>query len=183
MFRCSSWKLRVSAFSSFRLSQVTVSPDITYFFSFLTLEVSSAKFLFFFSNFNWNITGNNKLFNRFLFHLYRHRELSEESRNANDRFTEFLRKSLPAAPATEIFRQTEHAVERIIEVFYCSSCYWLYLMTTNFNWIIIFQQNNFSNVNMDDLSGLVQHFYQTLSDKMRHNSALNGEISCLFCKE
>ncbi|VDD92040.1 unnamed protein product [Enterobius vermicularis] len=79
----------------------------------------------------------------------RHRELSEESRNANDRFTEFLRKSLPAAPATEIFRQTEHAVERIIE------------------------QNNFSNVNMDDLSGLVQHFYQTLSDKMRHNSALN----------
>lgn len=79
----------------------------------------------------------------------RRRELSEESRNACDRFAEFLRKSLPSNPASEISRQTQHAVEKIIE------------------------QKNFVNMSMDDLSGMVQHFYQTLSDKIRHNAALN----------
>ncbi|OZC09510.1 a20-like zinc finger [Onchocerca flexuosa] len=72
--------------------------------------------------------------------------LSEESISAYDHFHEFLKNNLPQAVAHEIAQQTHHAVDRILE-----------------------QQN----VNMDDLSGMVQHFYQVLADKMRHSSIMN----------
>uniref|UniRef100_A0A0N5AX26 Rab5 GDP/GTP exchange factor n=1 Tax=Syphacia muris TaxID=451379 RepID=A0A0N5AX26_9BILA len=82
----------------------------------------------------------------------RYRELSEESRNGCDRFDEFMRKSLPQTSASEISRQTHHAVDKIIE-------------------------NAYGQVSMDDLSGMVQRFYQTLSDKIRHNSTLLNDTS------
>ncbi|CAG9530620.1 unnamed protein product [Cercopithifilaria johnstoni] len=75
----------------------------------------------------------------------RHR-LSEESSSAYDRFHEFLQSNLPQTTAHEIDQQTHHAVDKILE-----------------------QQN----VNMDDLSSMVQHFYQVLADKMRHSPIMN----------
>uniref|UniRef100_A0A915PXJ8 Rab5 GDP/GTP exchange factor n=1 Tax=Setaria digitata TaxID=48799 RepID=A0A915PXJ8_9BILA len=76
----------------------------------------------------------------------RQRHLSEESRSASDRFHEFLQSNLPQTAAYEIAQQTHHAVVKIME-----------------------QQN----INMDDLSGMVQHFYQVLADKMRHSPIMN----------
>ncbi|VDO37783.1 unnamed protein product [Brugia timori] len=78
----------------------------------------------------------------------RHR-LSEESSSAYDRFHEFLQNNLPQSAAHEIAQQTHHAVDKILE-----------------------QQN----VNMDDLSSMVQHFYQVLADKMRHNPIISGSL-------
>uniref|UniRef100_A0A0R3RSM7 Rab5 GDP/GTP exchange factor n=1 Tax=Elaeophora elaphi TaxID=1147741 RepID=A0A0R3RSM7_9BILA len=78
----------------------------------------------------------------------RHR-LSEESSSAYDRFHDFLQNNLPQAAANEIAQQTHHAVDKILE-----------------------QQN----VNMDDVSGMVQHFYQVLADKMRHSPIMNDSM-------
>ncbi|KAM3723255.1 Rab5 GDP/GTP exchange factor [Dirofilaria immitis] len=78
----------------------------------------------------------------------RHR-FSEESNFACDRFHEFLQSNLPQAIAHEIAQQTHHAIDRILE-----------------------QQN----VNMDDLSGMVQHFYQVLADKIRHSPIMNDSV-------
>ncbi|EJW86369.1 hypothetical protein WUBG_02720 [Wuchereria bancrofti] len=78
----------------------------------------------------------------------RHR-LSEESSSAYDRFHEFLQNNLPQSAAYEITQQTHHAVDKILE-----------------------QQN----VNMDDLSSMVQHFYQVLADKMRHSPIISGSL-------
>uniref|UniRef100_A0A8R1U0K6 Rab5 GDP/GTP exchange factor n=1 Tax=Onchocerca volvulus TaxID=6282 RepID=A0A8R1U0K6_ONCVO len=85
----------------------------------------------------------------------RHR-LSEESISAYDHFHEFLQNNLPQAIVHEIAQQTHHAVDRILE-----------------------QQN----VNMDDLSGMVQHFYQVLADKMRHSSVMNDSAVSVSVEE
>ncbi|VDN07767.1 unnamed protein product [Thelazia callipaeda] len=76
----------------------------------------------------------------------RQRHVSEESISASNRFHEFLQSNLSQEAANEVLQQTYHAVDKILE-----------------------QQN----VNMDDLSAMVQHFYQVLADKMRHNPFVN----------
>ncbi|VDM47427.1 unnamed protein product, partial [Toxocara canis] len=81
------------------------------------------------------------------FYGFRRRDLSEESHAARDHFSEYLKKNLPTTAANEIWRQTRHAISKITE-----------------------QQNSIS---MDDLSAMVQHFYQFQSDRMRHSSLIN----------
>lgn len=76
----------------------------------------------------------------------RQRHLSEESQRSKDHFNDFIKKNLPHSAASEIFRQTKHAIDKIHE-----------------------QQS----ISMDDLSGLVQQFYQGLSDRMRRSPAVN----------
>ncbi|EFO22399.2 Rab5 GDP/GTP exchange factor [Loa loa] len=85
----------------------------------------------------------------------RHR-LSEGSISAYDHFHEFLQNNLPQAAAHEIAQQTHHAVDKILE-----------------------QQN----VNMDDLSSMVQHFYQVLADKMRHSPIMNDSVVSVSVEE
>uniref|UniRef100_A0A915C615 Rab5 GDP/GTP exchange factor n=1 Tax=Parascaris univalens TaxID=6257 RepID=A0A915C615_PARUN len=87
----------------------------------------------------------------------RRRDLSEESRAASDHFGDYLKKNLPPAAATEIWRQTRHAITKITE-----------------------QQTNLS---MDDLSGMVQHFYQVLSDRMRHSPSVNDACARVTVEE
>lgn len=52
------------------------------------------------------------------FKNFRRRDLSEESRAATDHFSDYLKKNLPPAAATEIWRQTRHAITKITEVCY-----------------------------------------------------------------
>ncbi|VBB25202.1 unnamed protein product [Acanthocheilonema viteae] len=109
----------------------------------------------------------------------RHR-LSEESSYACDRFHEFLQNNLSQAAAHEIAQQTHHAVDKILEVSLRiviphSIESWVRGDGTclKLNNLFEFQQQN---VNMDDLSGMVQHFYQVLADKMRHSPLMNDSV-------
>ncbi|VDK49461.1 unnamed protein product [Anisakis simplex] len=94
----------------------------------------------------------------------RRRDLSEESRMACDHFSEYLKKNLPSTAATEIWRQTRHAISKITEKRYT------------------FQQQS-NTISMDDLSGMVQHFYQVLSDRIRHSSIINDSNVCVTVEE
>ncbi|MFH4974174.1 hypothetical protein AB6A40_000883 [Gnathostoma spinigerum] len=76
----------------------------------------------------------------------RQRKLSEDSQNARDHFSQYLKKYLPSSLAHEISRQTRHAIEKIVEQ---------------------------RDMDMDDLSGLVQHYYQALANKLRKSTAMS----------
>ncbi|VDK81419.1 unnamed protein product, partial [Cylicostephanus goldi] len=83
----------------------------------------------------------------FLFYISRPRQLSPDSKAAREALTDFLVTSLPTAILQEVTRQVKYAVMKIHEL----------------------------RVSPDEMSELVQGFYQYLIDKLNQNPFFNQE--------